>query len=77
MSARMLDLASTQEGFIAVESAREEIGITVSYWKDLDSIRRWKANAEHLVAQDKAKKIWYQSYFTRICKVERHYGVKL
>lgn len=27
---------------------RENIGITVSYWKDLDSIKQWKNNIEHL-----------------------------
>ncbi|MBT3724016.1 MAG: antibiotic biosynthesis monooxygenase, partial [Gammaproteobacteria bacterium] len=38
MSVKMLELASIQPGFLGVESAREEIGITVSYWQDLDSI---------------------------------------
>lgn len=30
----MVALAGTQEGFLGVESARNELGITVSYWKD-------------------------------------------
>lgn len=70
---RMLELAKEQEGYLGIESAREEIGITVSYWKDLDSIRKWKMNAEHLMAQDKGRKEWYQNYKTRICLVERDY----
>lgn len=49
MAKYMLELASKQDGFLGVESAREEIGITVSYWRDLDSIRKWKENSEHLV----------------------------
>jgi heme-degrading monooxygenase HmoA len=70
---RMIALAAKQEGFLGIESAREEIGITVSYWKDLDSIRNWKMNAEHLAAQGKGRSDWYLKYKTRICKVERDY----
>ena len=70
---RMLEMAKEQEGYLGIESAREEIGITVSYWKDLDSIRKWKMNAEHLMAQEKGRKEWYQNYKTRICFVERDY----
>ena len=35
MSERMLELAAQQEGFLGVESARDDIGITVSYWTSL------------------------------------------
>jgi heme-degrading monooxygenase HmoA len=73
MGDRMVELAKVQDGFLGVESARSEIGITVSYWENLESIKAWKANAEHLIAQEKGKGIWYRSYITRICKVERDY----
>jgi len=73
MAELMIDLASKQEGFLGVESARNELGITVSYWKDLDSIKEWKENAEHSVAREKGRKEWYQTYKTRIAKVERDY----
>ncbi|MGD8349482.1 MAG: antibiotic biosynthesis monooxygenase [Gammaproteobacteria bacterium] len=71
---RMLELAREQPGFLGVESAREELGITVSYWKDLASIKRWKAHAEHREAQRMGKRKWYSSYKTRIALVERDYG---
>lgn len=70
---RMLELAAAQNGFLGVESARETIGITVSYWKDLDSIRAWHAHAEHQLAQEKGRNSWYKSFKTRICLVERDY----
>ncbi|MCW3072081.1 MAG: putative Antibiotic biosynthesis monooxygenase [Bacteroidetes bacterium] len=70
---RMLELAQEQEGFLGIESAREDIGITVSYWKDLDAIRKWKMNAEHRMAQEKGRAEWYKRYKTRICLVERDY----
>ena len=74
MADLMVDLASKQEGFLGVESARNELGITVSYWKDLDSIKKWKQHSDHLVAQQKGRTKWYKNYKTRIAKVERDYG---
>ena len=71
---RMVELAAEQPGFLGVESAREEIGITVSYWRDPDSIAAWKRHAEHQIAQERGKQDWYRAYKTRICKVEREYG---
>ncbi|MDO9615027.1 MAG: antibiotic biosynthesis monooxygenase [Bacteroidota bacterium] len=74
MSDRMVVLASQQDGFLGFESARNEIGITVSYWRDLESIRKWKENMEHSQARKKGREEWYQSFKTRIAKVERDYG---
>jgi len=77
MADQMLELARQQEGFLGVESARNEIGITVSYWRDLESIRKWRENFEHTVARKKGRKEWYQSFKVRIAKVERDYGFEL
>lgn len=71
---RMVELAAQQEGFLGVESARNEIGITVSYWESLDAIKKWKYNTEHILARDMGREKWYQSFKTRICLVERDYG---
>ena len=73
MAIKMLELAKAQPGFMGVESARNEIGITVSYWENLEAIKNWKANMEHLEAQEKGKTIWYKNYKVRIAKVEREY----
>ncbi len=72
---RMIELAQQQPGFLGVESAREELGITVSYWQSLDAIKQWKANIEHLAVQKKGRKLWYESFKVRISKVERDYGL--
>ena len=48
MARRMVELAQQQEGFLGVESAREELGITVSYWSNLESIKAWKMNSEKM-----------------------------
>ena len=63
---RMLELAREQPGYLGIESARSDIGITVSYWRDLESIKRWKKNAEHLQAQKTGRERWYASYLSLI-----------
>jgi len=76
MAERMMELAAEQDGFLGVESARNEIGITVSYWRDLESIKNWRENAEHTIARNKGRTEWYKSFKTRIAKVERDYGLE-
>lgn len=73
MANRMVELASQQPGFLGAESARDGVGITVSYWQDLASIAKWKAHAEHVLAQQSGREQWYQAYKTRIALVERDY----
>jgi heme-degrading monooxygenase HmoA len=76
MSDEMVALAAAQPGFLGQESARgaEGLGITVSYWRDLESIAAWKANADHLAAQRAGRERWYRAYRVRVCRVEREYG---
>lgn len=50
MADLMVELAKQQDGFLGIESAKNEIGITVSYWTGIDSIKKWKQNSEHLIA---------------------------
>ena len=76
MANKMEALAKTQKGFLGIDSVREEVGITVSYWESLDDIRSWKQNTEHLFAQQKGREQWYSWYTVRICKVEREYMFK-
>ena len=73
-ASNMMALAAKQQGFLGVESAREELGITVSYWRDIESIKQWKQQLDHLAAQKKGRELWYQSYRVRIAKVEKDYG---
>ncbi|MFT5111364.1 MAG: heme-degrading monooxygenase HmoA [Parasphingorhabdus sp.] len=71
---RMLELAAQQPGYLGVESAREDLGITVSYWTDLDSIAAWRDNAEHSEARRIGRQCWYSKYALRVCKVEKAYS---
>lgn len=69
----MEESAARQDGFLGVESARDGLGITVSYWRDLAAIAAWKQAVDHLVAQ----KLGHKAYRVRIARVERAYGFGL
>ena len=75
MATKMVELAGQQPGYLGIESARESLGITVSYWSDLESIKNWKADIEHKQAQKFGHEKWYSSFKVRISKVERDYGI--
>jgi heme-degrading monooxygenase HmoA len=76
MADRMVELAAEQQGYLGIESARDEagFGITVSYWDSLEAIRNWRAHAEHRIAQEYGMKQWYLHYEIRIAHVTRAYG---
>jgi len=74
MAEEMDELAKQQEGYLGIESARNDLGITISYWRSIEDIKNWKANTRHLLAQKQGREKWYEQYKVRICKVERDYG---
>jgi heme-degrading monooxygenase HmoA len=69
MADTMERLAQKQPGYLGFESARNDLGIAISYWKTLEDIK----NLDHLEAQVNGKNKWYSWYKVRICKVEREY----
>ncbi|TSD64110.1 antibiotic biosynthesis monooxygenase [Inquilinus sp. KBS0705] len=73
MANEMVQMAAEQPGFLGVESARNETGITVSYWDSPEAITNWKANLRHQLAQKYGRDKWYENYKVRICKIERDY----
>jgi len=73
MAEEMLRLVALQPGYLGHESARNELGITISYWESLEAIRQWKVQSDHLLAQKYGREKWYSAYKTRIAKVERDY----
>jgi heme-degrading monooxygenase HmoA len=76
MAARMVELGTSFDGFLGIESVRgaDGLGVTVSYWRDEASILAWKRDEEHQKAQRGGKESWYEQYEVRIAKVERAYG---
>jgi heme-degrading monooxygenase HmoA len=75
MSDAMYELAQKQDGFLGMDYARDEaLGITVSYWRSLDAIEKWRRHADHVAVKAVGRKDFYASYDIRICRVEREYG---
>ena len=69
---QMVELAAGREGFLGVESVRDEagVGITVSYWTSLEAIHAWGRDAVHREAQASGRAVWYEQFRLRICRVE-------
>ena len=76
MSEEIEALVKRQPGYLGMESVRGEdrVGITVAYFTDPESIRAWKQQEDHRIAQRLGREKWYQGYSIRVCKVERAYG---
>ncbi len=77
MSDAMAKLAQKQQGYLGMDSARQDVGITASYWRDLSSIATWKSQLDHLAAQELGRAKWYASYRVRVARVERDYGFEV
>tara|TARA_R110002050_G_scaffold137346_2_gene260923 strand:- start:669 stop:986 length:318 start_codon:yes stop_codon:yes gene_type:complete len=75
MSAKMEKMVINQPGYLGHESASGGLGITVSYWKNLEAIKNWKNQSEHMLAQSLGKSTWYKHYKVRVSKVEKDYGI--
>ena len=69
----MFTLAAEQPGYLGVETAHAEVGITVSYWNDEESIRTWREHLEHTVVRERGRSEWYSRYALRVARVERAY----
>jgi len=57
--------------FVAVNEGGQEIAL--SYWPDMESIRAWKAQADHVLAQQLGRERWYAGYRVQIAEIVRDY----
>ena len=72
---RMRELAINKYGcteFVAVTEGNYEIAI--SYWKNQEQIKKWKQDAEHLVAQELGRSTWYKTYKVEVVELIREYA---
>jgi heme-degrading monooxygenase HmoA len=76
LDARLITIAEKIDGFLGMDSAGGEYGISVSYWKDEASITAWKKDIDHQAAMQKGIEKWFDYYNVRISKVERNYEFK-
>lgn len=78
MADKMVSPAKIQPGFAGIDSIRDAQGngITVSYWKNENSIQEWKGNIDHIAAQSEGRERWYDEYEVKVTKIERAYQHK-
>ena len=71
----MRELATNKYGcteFIAVTEGNNDI--VISYWENQEQILKWKEDAEHLVAQELGRSIWYKNYKVEVVDIIREYA---
>ena len=73
MAQEMDDLACTMPGFIDVKSFKAEDGerLTVVWWQDEETLRAWREQARHRVAQRTGRERWYEYYKLDVAEVIR------
>ncbi len=75
MNDALFEELSQIPGYLGHESARENgNGITVSFWADLEALKKWRDLPLHKTAQSLGREKWYHSYKVRICAVQRDYS---
>ncbi len=68
-----LELAQKSPGFLGYESFKHEgRGSFISYWKDMDAVRNWAANPEHIKAKKLGMEKWYRYYHSLVAEVKSH-----
>jgi heme-degrading monooxygenase HmoA len=73
MAQEMEDLARSMPGFVDVKAYKSEDGerLTVVWWEDEETLRAWRTNARHLVAQKAGRERWYEYYDLEVAEVVR------
>lgn len=74
MALQLRNLALQEYACIEFTSVTEGMNeITISYWKNLEDIKKWKQDPKHLIAQDLGRKQFYQSHKVQIVEILREY----
>jgi heme-degrading monooxygenase HmoA len=72
-SARMLELAQAQTGYLSFKSYVADDGevIALSEWADADAALAWRRVAEHAEVQGRGRAAYYESYTLFTCDSPR------
>jgi heme-degrading monooxygenase HmoA len=70
---------SKLEGFISIERFQSitnpEKMLSLSFWKDEESINQWRNTELHRMAQKKGRNSIFDNYRLRVADVQRDYGM--
>ena len=79
IAAKLREHLAQVDGFISIErfaSLSEEGKLcSLSFWKDRESIRKWREFELHRLAQEKGKAVVYADFRIRVAEVIRDYGM--
>ena len=72
---RMYELVQQIPGFLSLSSYSEPDGaeVTIAYFASEQALDEWRTHSEHLIAQQKGRSDFYQSYSIQVCTVAREY----
>ena len=72
-SDRMFALAKESEGFVDMRSYVSEDGerLTLVWWKDAETLSRWRSDGRHREAQETGRTRWYAYYDMDVAEVVR------
>lgn len=79
MAASLRPVLETMDGFISVERFQSLIDpgkmLSLSFWRDEESVRQWRNVAEHRDAQGAGRGGIFADYRLRVAHVTRDYGL--
>ena len=79
IAAELKSVLEKIEGFISVERFQSinDPGkmLSLSFWKDEESIKQWRNTEMHRLAQSKGRESVFTDYRLRIANVNRDYGM--
>jgi heme-degrading monooxygenase HmoA len=67
-------MAAAQPGYLGHESARDGIGITVSYWTDEASACAWYRHPDHAAIRNAGRGRWYSDFTVHVAQIARSYA---
>jgi len=67
------------DGFISVERFRSIVKpgklLSLSFWRDEETVKRWREHARHRLAQAKGRDAVFADYRISVAEIERQYGM--
>ena len=80
IAAKLKEQLVKVDGFISIERFQSLVNdgkiLSLSFWESEESIKKWKANFDHIQAQSKGRESLFKDYHIRIAQVQRDYTMK-
>ena len=80
LAASLRSELQTVDGFLSIERFRSVTDpgkfVSLSFWRNEDSVRRWRNLERHRLAQDRGRGGVFTDYRLRVASVMRDYGLK-